>query len=430
MKKIILTTLMLLVSPACLSANLLTTYQLAETQDPVLQIAKAKLAAQQQNIPISRADLLPSIAGNATYTRNSDSSFSNISNQNTSFNLSLQQSLINLNQWYQFNAAKINTQSAEQTYLATVQQLIVRSAQAYFDVLQAEENLRINTANRLKLKKNYQQALYRFKAGLAKTSDVDNAQAAYDGSLNAVVSAKNTLITKRATLTSITGRSLGKLARLTDNIPMIKPKPDNLTDWLAKIAHYNLTVNADRLAAKAQQQIIRANNANHLPSLSANLGYAHNINNAVELPSGNSMTGSVNLNLPIFSGGQVSAQARQAAAVYAEDIGTLNNDYQQAVLNVKTNFNLVNNSLTLLKADQQAITSYQRAYHSTLIAYRAGLANTSIDDVLNAQQKIYQAELTYSQDKYQYILALLKLKQAAGVLSLNDLIAINHWLVN
>ncbi len=411
------------------AADLNTVFFKALSSDPTLRIADATKAMQQENVPIQRAALLPNVSAESNYTYQPQTDDSGINPNNTSWSVTATQPLFNANSWFSYQSSKISSQAADYTYSAAIQNLIIRVTQAYFAVLQAQDELRFQQEQQqslvaiLKLNKSL------FRAGLAKRVDVDSAEAAVASNISAVLNIKNQLQQTQDALTAITHTDYATLAVLQTTVPLISPQPASLQTWLTTVNDKNLIVLADRYMASADKVGVNAQAANHYPSLSANVGYTQNVENSPYNLSATGANAGVTLSVPIFAGGGTSAHTQQAAYQYEKDLDQIDLDLQAALQQAKDNFYALENGIEQVQADRASLSITKRTLTSTQISYRAGLSNTNIQSVITAQQNLYQAESNLAKDQYAYVISLLKLKQAAGTLSVDDVEQINRWLV-
>lgn len=409
-------------------ANLMQVFTQALQQDQLLAQAKTTQLGTQENVPIQGGELLPNLSATGNVDWASERSISELSDTTSNFSLNVTQPIFEYAKWANYFSAKDSSRSADATYGAALQDIIVRTATAYFNVLEAQDKLRLSRNNRHAFKVNLHEVKIRFNAGLAKTTDVDNAQAAYDGSLGGVIDAEDSLQEALANIQVITGRPVTQLAALHRQIPLVTPRPNNLSAWQQAVNDKNLTVIAARHKADALHELIAAQRAGHWPTLSAQGGYSHASNDGLHYAGGGNTNAQLTLSVPIFAGGTVLAKTRQSAYQYQNQLEITEQDLRKAKAAVQENYYNVINGIAKIKADRLTVTSNKRAVHSTKIAYEAGLSSINITSVVNAQKTLFQSEQTYAADKYTYILSLLKLKQAAGTLSVLDLTKINQWL--
>ena len=262
--------------------------------------------------------------------------------------------------------------------------------------------------------------------GLDNITSVYNAQAAYDAILAQVIAAQNTLTNSQEALRQLTGIYYPYIEGLKIELPLIKPLPMDVNQWVAASERYNQPLIAAEYAARAAQALIKANFGNHLPTVSAVGSYSRY--KGTSFGTENLDTGIIGLqlNVPIFQGGLVNSQVRQAEDDYATSSANVQNAYLQASVSTRQNFNNVMSGISKVIADCAAIVSAQSSVDSTEESFKVG--TRTIVDVLLAQQQLFQANTSYATDEYTYLLSTLQLKQSAGTLCPHDLCLINAWL--
>lgn len=451
------TSILFLQSGSSYAADLITVFQQALISDPEFQGANAVKMANEEGVAISRAALLLNVNGSAfdqsnrvdiTTTNNGvglsqgtstgNPAFANFGIAGSStfnthgYNLNAAQPLFNLTNWMLYRQAKDTATQANYTYGADLQDLIIRVATAYFNVLFAEDTLTATVAQKQANLESLQQIKARYDVGLETKTDVDQAQASYDGLVAQEISADNNVTNNMEALRQITGLTYSSIAALKDNMPLINPDPINLESWINASEQKNLTLLAARYAVQAQHEFVRANYANNLPSIDAVGTYEHlaqpnSITNALPGRQNlNEATAGVQVTIPIISGGLIVAQTAQAEDNYVLASDQMEQTHRQVIFNTNQSYNNVMANISKIKADRLAIISNISALNSIQAGFQAG--TKTLLDVLTAQQNVYQAETTHYQDQYNYILSTLELKQAAGSLNPYDLEEINSWL--
>lgn len=424
------------------ATDLYTVYLQALKCDPVLAQAEATRNSVQEGVPQSRAALLPTLSSSANVTdlRNSEQNGSNngnalsssgISGNQHSYTLSLSQSLFNFQNWMLLRAAKNTAKQADATYNAALQDLIIRVNTAYFNVLQAQDNLRFIKANKNAVGDQLKQIKERYQVGMATMTDVYQAQANYDSLDAQEIAAQNTVKNNFEALRQITGQSYQQLDPLRAGFALIRPQPDNSEQWIRAGENNNWTLLAARYAEQAAKENIRVNYAGHFPTLDATGQYQNGNGPAVGVnTNSNAWASSVGLEvkLPLYQGGLVMSKTRQAQDDYLAASDKMIAAHRLVVFQAQQAFNNVMAGISKVKADRIAITSAQSALDSIQAGYQAG--TKTILDVLTAQQNLYQAESNLSTDQNTYILSTLALKQAAGSLNASDVLAVNRWLVH
>lgn len=448
MKKTLLvltSSLGLLAAGSGYATNLLEVYQQAVRSDPVYQAAEAQYLATRENIPITRSYLLPQINASGTaaqYHQDSQSRpltsvsslFSNVGQggfdyYSNTWAVTLQQTLFNYQAWETLVQAKTTAKAAFATYTAVAQNLISRVTTAYFNVLLAEDNLRFVLAEKAAVYQQLDQVRQKFKVGLLAITGVYQAQAQYDSILAEEIAARNSIVNATENLRVITNVYYKDLDGLKMALPLIKPDPIDVKQWVQTAQRQNWTLNASRLTTKAAQEEISIEQAGHYPTLYAVGQYQ--VNRTGETPSGilddQIANIGIQLNLPIYQGGLISAQTQQARYNYEEALANTEEARRVVVNDTHQSYNDIISNISQIKADQQAILSNESSLLTTSEAYKVG--TETMLDVLQAQQNLFNAELAYSQDEYNYLNAMVALKQAAGTLSVSDVQELNSWLV-
>ncbi|MCW9013636.1 MAG: TolC family outer membrane protein [Gammaproteobacteria bacterium] len=418
--------------------DFLQALELAQQSDPDILAAEYEYQGILETRPQSKSALLPSIDFSIykTHTNAETENSSDISlrpNGSTSFDtdgysLSLNQTLYNHGIYKTLQQTDINIAAATANIEATRQTLIVRVADAYFNVLGAQDNLKFARAEKKAIGQQLEQTQKRFDVGLIAITDVKESQARYDVSVADEIEAKNLLETTRETLRSIIGEAPESLNILTETMPLLIPEPANIDQWTDTARKNNLQLQAAKFAFQAAQKQIDIDKSNHYPSLG--LVAQHNYTS----PDGGSSVISdttdtsimVQLSVPIYSGGLTSAKTRQAIANKEKARALQNRALRQTVQQSRESYLGVTTSIAQVKAFKQALISTQTAHEATQAGFEVG-TRTSID-VLSSLREQYRAERDYARTRYTYILNSLRLKQAAGILSMQDVVKINQWL--
>lgn len=441
-KKFFLILALVAFSSRAFATDLIEVYEQAITCDPTYQQAWSTMLANTELLPQSFATLLPQISGTANSTWNyihvfSESGFNNTATllpgefsplgtfkfNTNNYTLTLNQTIINFTNWMQVKQNSYVSKQAVATFRAASQDLMVRVATAYLNVLQAQDTLTATEAQKLANAMELDQTKQRYNVGLDAITSVYNAQAAYDAIVASEIAAKNTLRNNLEALRQLTGRYYPCIEGLKIPLPLIKPNPLNVDLWVCTGENYNQTLLATRYAAEAARAAIKAFFGGHLPTLNAVATWGRTRD---EFSIFNQGTIGVQLNMPIYQGGFVNSQVRQAKDQYATAVALMVNSHRQTIVNVRQNFNNVFSGISKVEADRAAILSSQSSLDSTLESFKVG--TRTIVDVLIAQQQLYQQRLILAQDAYAYLTSTLLLKQAAGTLCPKDLAQIDSWL--
>ncbi|EGQ8944251.1 efflux RND transporter outer membrane protein VpoC [Vibrio parahaemolyticus] len=410
-------------------------YDLAKQNDPQLLSVAAQRDRAFEAITSSRSALLPQINLTAGYnltrgdTDYDDSALGKSSNDQDALTagVSFSQTLYNRASWISLDTAEKSARQADATYAATQQGLILRVSQAYFEVLRAQDNLVFVRAEKAAVGRQLEQTKQRFEVGLSAITDVHDAQAQYDAVLADEVLAENDLINSYESLREITGQEHKNLNVLDTN-RFSATRTSSPAETLIEEAK---TKNLSLLSARISQDIARDNislaSSGHLPTLSLDGGYNYGdtSNSARDNTTDNFNIG-VNLAVPLYTGGNVTSQTKQAEFAYVAASEDLEAQYRSVVKDVRAQNNNINASIGALKAYEQSVVSARSALEATEAGFDVG--TRTIVDVLDATRRLYDANKNLSDARYNYILSVLQLRQAVGTLSEQDILDVDAGL--
>ncbi|NRA60757.1 MAG: outer membrane channel protein TolC [Psychrobium sp.] len=412
-------------------------YQQALQGDPQIKQAKANRDQSFESISQSRAVLLPQITGSISLANggvdfpHDGHSFKMGDHWGGNMNVSLTQQIYSHGSWLSLSLAE-KTASRSDAQLAAAQQgLILRVANAYFNVLKASDNLSFVRAEKRSIERQLEQTKKRFEVGLNAFTDVHEAQAQFDSSTANEILAQNSVDNSLEVLTEITGLKHENLNVLnTETFSPAMPQPTTSNGWIKLAEENNLTLLDQRLAVDIAKQRIDLSKAGHLPTLGASASVTHSYNQAPsQLNPYNHQNGAslgLTLNVPIYSGGRVSSQTSQARFGYVASSQLLEQNHRSVVRNIRSNFNDVRASIASIRAFSQAAKSADSALKATEAGFDVG--TRTIVDVLNSTRQVYSAKKQLSNARYSYILSVLSLKQTAGTLKEKDLLLISKGL--
>ena len=422
--------------------DLLTVYHEAQDGDPIYAAARAAHEARIEALPQGRAGLLPALTLSAdTQLNDRDISFrgptipglganGNQRYNSNDFGVTVTQPLFRYRNWVSFEQAKTQVGQADAQLALAVQDLIVRVAQAYFDVLLAENDLALAQAQKTAIGEQLAQAKRNFEVGSATITDADDAQARFDLNTAQEISAQNNLEIKREALQQLIGHVPAALAPIKPDIALDRPQPDDMEAWVNRAQDANLPVQIAQAAVEIADREVAKNRAGHLPTLDAVAAYSDSAQGAgpfggAGLDTNNKYIG-LQLALPLFEGGLVSSQVRQAIANLDKARQDLENARRAATFNTRQAFLGVINGIAQVKALRVALASSRTSLDSTKLGHDVGV-RTQVD-VLNTQQQLTGTRRDLAQATYNYALSVLKLKAAAGTLGEDDLAHVNQWL--
>lgn len=415
--------------------DLLDIYWKALNNDPTFKGAAASKRSNEEAISQARANFFPTIAaeGGQSAYRNVKVNTSTAPSQRTTRNsrlyqVSLSQPIFNWSHWMQLGQAKAVVKQADATYDAALQDLMIRTASAYFTVLQAKDTLRFTVAELKANERQLDQAKQRYKVGLDAITSVYDAQASYDTVLANVITARNDVTNAIEALREITGSYDKNLAALKENFPLKPPEPNSPSRWVEQALQKNATLKANTHETEAARYGVKLARANHIPALNVVASYGDNRSSQIGTSLFDTKTTLVNLEVavPIFQGGSVMSRTRQAYYDYENTQARLDGTQKSVVSTTYQLFNSVINGISTIKADKQAVKSVNSSLESTEAAFKVG--TRTIVDVLDRQRDLYDSERKLAADQYQYINDLLALRQSAGTLNERHLEAVNAWL--
>jgi len=445
------------------AADLLAVYQRALQNDPQLREAEATRLATLEAKPQALSALLPQLSGSGTATHERDSGSTNttqpvtiggpgtpavlesfpfdgrVSTTTHRYGVDLKQNIFRWENWVALQRADAQVAQAEADYQAAQQDLIQRVAQRYFDVLAAQDDLEAQQVALISIQRQLDQAESRFQIGLIAITDVEEARAAHDSGAAAVIAAKRTLTSAQELLREITGDAFDHLARPIEPFELSNPDPINEDRWVEMALQQNLSLVSSRLAADIARENVSAARGGHFPSLDlVGSRYKLNSNGVDTFTDGTSAGGTaldqnqrtigLQLTFPIYSGGMVSSQVRQAVYQHRAAKERVERVARQTEHDARDSYLGVLSEISRVKALRRAVESNATALRATESGYEAG-TRTAVD-VLQSRRLWVQAQTDYSRSRYDYILNELKLQLAAGTLSQQSLEKINSLLTD
>jgi outer membrane protein len=412
------------------AADLLTAYRDALQNDPIFHGAQAEFLATREQLPQSLSRFFPNVASVFSTTGNKMTTTGEAYYFNERIlGLTVNQTILNFSYLSQVSAASLKNKQAAVLLHVQAQDLILRLAKAYFAVLEAQDMLHFTQQQKQALYQQYAQSKQRYQVGSDPIDAMYAAEAKYDAMISAEIQARNAVENSKQSLMAITGFVYNHLAGLAHEFPLVTPNPNHVEVWLNLAHSHNLAYLAARFASFAAQATVHSAWSGHLPTLSATGSRVQDlIGEHNGLFKSNALTQSVSLQLsvPLFSGGATQSTVRQSQYQLQQALSNQELAYRNAQVTTEQQFNNVRAELSAIRADRQAVLSSQTALSSMQDAYRVG--KSTMVDVLTAEANVFQARQTLAHDQYQYLLAVLSLKAAIGMLSERDVILMNRWL--
>jgi len=419
--------------------NLTQVYQDARGYDAQYAAARETMRAGLERESQGLSLLLPSLnlTANATEQRLDSESYDTalvpsytrpISSYG--YTLTFTQPLYRHQNWLQYDQGQLQAKQAELTYGQAGQDLILRLAQAYFDVLAAQDTLALVRASKVAIAEQLAQAKRNFEVGTATITDTHEAQARYDLAVSQEISAQNDLEAKSRALQLITGKEYASLKSLRPEVKLSPPVPNDMQTWVNLSQTQSYAVLIQEATTEVARLEAKRNSAGHEPTLDLVASHNYTAQNASTLSAiGNNVTTdsvSLQFSLPLYQGGGISSREREAAYNLEKARQDLENARRASALVARQAYLSVINGIAQVSALEQALVSSESALQSNRLGYEVGVRINI--DVLNAQQQVFSTKRDLAVARYNTITTLLKLKAAAGGLREADLEEINRVL--
>ena len=419
------------------ATDLLQAYRDAFANDAQFAVARSTVAAGREKIDQGRSALLPQLNASASVfrgdrDRTAGSVSSNSSIDDTGYELRLVQPLYDGQKWVGNEQGELQTAQAEAVFVQAGQDLILRVAEAYFNVLNAQESLKATQAQKTAFGQQLELARKSFEVGTATITDTHEAQARYDLVTAQEAAAESQLEISRQSLNVLLGKDAGPLAALKPDAVFGGPQPADLKAWVDQAEKNNIQVRVQALSAEIASKSAVSARAGHYPTLNfvASYGYSEGdqLTSTGASVAGETTTLSygLQLNVPLFAGGGTESRSREAAAQRDAALAGLEGSRRQATLAARQAYLGVVNGLAQVRALQAAEISSQSALEATKVGYEVGVRINN--DVLNAEQQLYATKRDLYKARLDTLLAQLRLKSAVGALAEDDVRQVNLLL--
>jgi outer membrane protein len=443
--------------------DLMAVYRRALQNDPQLREAEANRLAALEAKPQAVAALLPQLSAGGTVSRERDTGSSNTvqavsgvtgtgggqiiyesfpfdghtTTASHRYGVDLRQNLFRWENWVALRRADAQLAQAEADYQAAQQDLIARVSQRYFDVLAAQDDLSAQEGALASINRQLEQAEKRYEVGLIAITDVQESRAAHDSGVAAVIDSKRQLATSWEQLREITGEVFDYLARPAEPFETVNPEPVSEDLWVQMALQQNLSLVSSRLAADIAREDVLSARGGHFPSLDLVASRYKDTSDGTSIYTDGTPFGGTSLDqtartiglqltFPLYSGGRVSSQVRQAVYLHRASKERLERVARQTERDARDAYLGVLSEISRVKALNRALESNATALRATESGYEAG-TRTAVD-VLESRRLWILAQTNYSRSRYDYLINVLKLQQAAGTLSEQSLLRINGWL--
>ena len=414
--------------------DLIEVFERALTSDPQLLAEAASQRAVSELDSQATARFLPQIslsANNGKVRRRSSAMTFGGNNEYNShgYTLSLIQPIYRPESLIKSTQAEIAIETAQANYMIAEQDFLLRVAEQYFNFLARQDEVGFAAAKKEANTKQLEQVQLRFDLGLATITDLSESQAGLDLANADLILAFNALDNSKEYLRETSGLYWERLAPLQNEIPLVKPEPENIEQWVKVALVNNLSLRVAKKLKEDAEQVISLERSGHFPSLDL-VGEKSYTSQSDSNFGGSTKVHqdalSLRFNLPLFEGGNVLSKTREARHRMDQAMQNEEKHRRLVIRQSREAYNGVVSGISRVKALRQALLSGKQALVSTEAGYEVGTRTTV--DVLNVRRDFFKAKIDYSSSMYDYILSSLRLKQSAGTLRRNDLVLINQWL--
>ncbi|WP_428033225.1 TolC family outer membrane protein [Amphritea sp.] len=420
--------------------DLMAIWKVAEKNDTKYLSAYHKLRADQEIINLSRADLLPTISfqyehkeTSQTINESDNAVFygSSADYPTDRYGLTLTQSIFDYSRWQRYDQSKISASRAEVEYKLSKQQLLLRLSESYFLVLERSDQLQAIEAEKKAMLKHFEVSEKKHKTGLVRTVDLQDASARYLNALSKEIELQSRLTDSRYALRESLGSMPGNLARLRSDVKLEMPVPSDPEEWVRLAAKNNPELQALNLSLNEADKEIKALRGGHYPTLDLLLTHGN------EAKEGSPFGGTsdidttevtVQLNVPLYSGGKTSAKVRQAIEKRNSVLEDRNDKQRMVERSTHDAYHRISEAIVQIGALEKSLQAQESRLKSKSAGYRSG--QNSLVEVLDVEQDFSDARQALIKARYDYVLNVLRLKFAVGALQEEDLSAINNWLTN
>lgn len=433
MRGFFLLSLALFFAPSAAALDLLGAYHRAQNYDAQFVAARRTLEAERERLPQARSALFPALSASGQTTLNDNQTRTNSLTRDARYNsnsygLTLTQPLFNRGNFVAYEQGQLTNLMAEARFMEAQQNLILRVAEAYLAVLDAQSTLEAAQSQKEAIAQQLKQAQQYFQAGMATIIDTTEAESRHDLALAQEIAGSNELEIRREALYVLIGETAETLARLKGDPPQNLPNPQSVVPWVEAAQKGNLAVQvAEYEADIAEREIARAN-AGHYPTLDivANVGRSRSQDNSGERPTYDTSSIGLQWNVPLFKGGYVTSKAREAIANREAALALLEAARRNAAMAARQNFLSVINGIAQVRALSAALTSSLTSLEQNKTGYEIGVRINI--DVLNAEQQVFTTRRDLARARHETLLARLRLKNATGSLNEQDLAELNALL--
>jgi outer membrane protein len=412
--------------------TLLDAFNAAQAYDSQLASARGARDAAYEKSTQGFAGLLPTVSATANINRiNTHLTTTGIDRTidytQEVYQLQLRQPIYNRNNFDVYEQSKLQVNAGEIQFEQARNDLALRVAQAYFDVLAAQDVISFLGAQKTAITEQLESAKRNFEVGTATITDTHEAQARFDLALAQEIAAQNDLEVKRNALAVITGQVPPELRSLRSGVKLSSPQPSSLDQWVHSAETGNFSVIVQGLLVDIAKLEISRNRAGHLPTLDGVATQSQRKDLTFTSPTTNTTSAvGLQLTIPLFAGFSTTSKIREAISLENQARANLDTAKRAAMQNARAAYLGVQSGLSQIRALEAAEVSSNSALESNKLGYDVGVRINI--DVLNAQQQLYSTRRDLAKARYDTLINGLRLKAAAGTLAEADLAELNALL--
>lgn len=401
-------------------------YQAALKHDPVFRMRYYENESGKENRILGRAQLLPQVSASHTINQNRvDREYTNSLGLQKDYPkylsrssvVQLRQPLFNMDAIQRYRQGKVQSAQAQEAYEAGADEVSVRLVSAYMDTLFAEDQLALARAQRDMHSEQQKVNQFLFEKGEGTRTDMLETQARLDVAEAALVEAQDNVTAVRNTLAGVIGMDPGTLDQIGANFRPVTLDVTTYEEWQQLALRQNNTLAATRLSVENSRLEIGRNKAGHLPRVDMVASYGKNLSETLTVAGQETLNRSIGLqvSIPIYSGGAISAQTRQAAASYGRAQAELDARTNEIMVELRRAYDLVQSSGRKIDALVKAVDSGKELVKATEQSIKGGVRINL--DLLNAQSQLVTTQRDLAQARYSYLVGLMRLRAASGTLA-------------
>ncbi len=415
-------------------------YQQALTNDPTYLAGIHQFSADVEGYTQARSTLLPTVSFNVSRTENKQDIKSSdnqvfgsgsTSYPTDEYTLSITQSIYSYSNWARLRQAEAQNERYQAELAALEQDLLLRTAEAYFAALAVHEENTYIAAEEKAVKQHFELIEAKRKDGLARETDFLDAQARYLQTKARALEIRTRLKDSLEMVSELTGSTPASLALLKEAVPMASPEPSSTDEWLSTALEYNPELKIRTYAVEAAREEVKSLKGGHYPTLDLDISYNNNDTQGSLYGGGSEVTttaATVSLNIPIYSGGLVSSRVRAATDLLSRTMQEQELEQRAVKRQTLSAYDGVITDIAKVESLAKSVESYELAVEAKRVGFSSGLT-TSLS-VLDAERDLFFARSEYARARYGYILNTLRLKRSVGVLSEADLTQVNGLLAD